>query len=149
MFADLGGLVIGKMRSKPFKKVVALLTGIAVALSVNTSVQAQETGPAYLGYLDSAAAVKAPFGDGRNQYDSTVPPLVVKPENGGAEELAYCFNIEKPYPVLKDSLASNTGDVFNKGISLRYKSNYGTSLQGFATKWRGTEADAGVLKAYL
>lgn len=135
------------MRSKPFKKVVALITGIAVVLSVNASVQAQEAGPAYLGYLDEAAAVQEPFGNNGYQSYSSVPPLVVKAEGSETEELAYCFNITKPYPVLKDSLTSNTSDVFNKGISLRYKSNYGVSLQNFATRWRGSEADAGVLRA--
>ncbi|AIU29588.1 Hypothetical protein Cul210931_0221 [Corynebacterium ulcerans] len=135
------------MRSKPFKKVVALITGIAVAFSVNTSVQAQEAGPAYLGYLDETAAVQEPFGNDGYQNYSSVPPLVVKAEGSETEELAYCFNITKPYPVLKDSLTSNTSDVFNKGISLRYKSNYGVSLQNFATRWRGSEADAGVLRA--
>ncbi|WP_368266978.1 VaFE repeat-containing surface-anchored protein [Corynebacterium ulcerans] len=134
------------MRSKPFKKVVALITGIAVAFSVNTSVQAQEAGPAYLGYLDETAAVQEPFGNDGYQYDSTVPPLLVKPENGGSEELAYCFNITKPYPILKDSLPSS-GEVGNRGLSLRYQSNFGTSLKGFANKWRGEEADAGVLRA--
>lgn len=135
------------MRSKPFKKVVALITGIAVAFSVNTSVQAQEAGPAYLGYLDETAAVQEPFGNNGYQNYSSVPPLVVKAEGSETEELAYCFNITKPYPVLKDSLTSNTSDVFNKGISLRYKSNYGVSLQNFATRWRGSDADAGVLRA--
>nr|WP_252860278.1 thioester-forming surface-anchored protein [Corynebacterium ulcerans] len=133
------------MRSKPFKKVVALITGIAVALSVNTSVQAQEAGPAYLGYLDETAAVQEPFGNGGYQYDSTVPPLLVKPENGGSEELAYCFNITKPYPIFKDSLPSS-GEVGNRGLGLRYQSNFGTSLKGFANRWRGEDADAGVLR---
>ncbi|ADO25459.1 VaFE repeat-containing surface-anchored protein [Corynebacterium pseudotuberculosis] len=135
------------MRSKPFKKVVALLTGIDIAFSANTSVQAEEVGPDYLGYLDEAAAVKEPFGDGRYQNHSTVPPLVVKATDGGEEELAYCFNITKPYPVFKDSFPSDTSDVFNRGIGLRYKGNYGVSLQSFASRWRGEGADAGVLKA--
>ncbi|AKN59607.1 hypothetical protein A4R63_00920 [Corynebacterium pseudotuberculosis] len=135
------------MRSKPFKKVVALLTGIAIAFSANTSVQAEEVGPDYLGYVDNTVAVQEPFGNGRYPNYSAVPPLVVKEEGSETEELAYCFNITKPYPILKDSFPSTAANVFDKGIGLRYKGNFESSLQTFADQWRGEAADAGVLKA--